>query len=351
MNQPISSVTLHPIFKLNESASDKIIDLLDEAVLGTNGAQYRHLDTKEKIGECDDPLFLSMERNEKAIGNITFCRRGGHWYIRYFAFSTLVQSSGKQKSKASGEGFIKREINRFFDLAFQGEFDQPVQSFYAYIDPNNVKSLWMSENFGFEKIGTVVTQSFSRTHPKASSRLYKLDSWEEMKDSVSTRYKDYAYYFDVQTKKPPLYVLKDDSGKIIASTKISYASWEIKRFPGKLGGILVKLVPFVPILNKLIKPKQQNFLVMEAPVIENNDPKLFEELISGILNTEKKTVCFWWVDPRDELYRSTQQSVKWGLLHRLLGSPEAFVVRKTNPQITVSQETGSPIYTVGLDFI
>ena len=104
---------MHPIFKFRTKATEEIITLLESVVLGTDGAHYRHLDTRERVQEADNPLFLSMERHEKVLGNVTFCKRDKNWYIRYFAFDGAHQAQGKKKS--SSQGLLKRELNAFFD--------------------------------------------------------------------------------------------------------------------------------------------------------------------------------------------------------------------------------------------
>ncbi len=329
----------------SESPTQAIIELLESVTLGTNGAHYRHLDTRARILEADHPLFLTIERNEKILGNVTFCRRDKNWYIRYFAFDSRFQSSGTKKS--SGNSLIKREIESYF----QETLDQPeVESFYAYIDPNNVKSLWMAENFGFKTIGRIATQSFSRVNPKSSSRIEKLTDWNEVKHIVQSNFSDYVYYFEAQSSKPPFYALKDENNAIIALAKINSATWEIKRLPGKFGGVLTKIIPFIPGLNKIIRPKNHSFVVPEAVWVKNYDSSLLEELFEGILFNEKQNLILWWVDERDYLYKTVGSQVHWGLLHKLIGINYANVVQRRR-QETNDATNKPPIYTSGFDFI
>ena len=51
------------LIHIRENPTPAIIELLESVTLGTNGAHYRHLDTREKIYETDNPLFLTLERN------------------------------------------------------------------------------------------------------------------------------------------------------------------------------------------------------------------------------------------------------------------------------------------------
>lgn len=339
-------MNLHPIFKLRERATEEIIQLLESVTLGTDGAHYRHLDTRERIQEADNPLFLSMERHEKVLGNVTFCRRNDIWYIRYFAFNESMQSTGRKKSKAKG-GLLRTELNRFFNQALQAELEEPVNAFYAYIDPRNAKSLWMSESFGFETIGKIATQTFSRTRPKKSSRVQKMNDWNEIADLVNSNFSDQLFYFDAQSKKPPFYVLRDDNGTVLASAKINISDWAIDRLPGKFGGTLIKILPYIPVIRRLIQPKYHSFVVPEAVYVKDQNPIHLTELFEGILASENRKVAMWWVDEKEPSYIEMKSTVKWGPLNRILGVNQVNVVVKSNQ----SFDDSKVIYTSGFDFI
>lgn len=331
-------MALSQIFKIRDSVTPQIIALLEQTTLGTNGAMYRHLDTSARIKEADNPLFLSMERNNKVIGNITFCRRGRDWYIRYFAFHTLVQSGQKIKKEEKGNSFLKRELNQFFTDAFEGKIDgTELQSMYAYIDPKNGRSKWMSENFNFRVIGQLVTQTYSRIKPKASKRLEKITDWKTIEGFVLKNYSDHAYFFDAHASVAPFYAMKDENGNIIACARTSIVQWEIIQLPGRSGRLLTKVIPFIPFLNRLIKPKNHTFLVPEIVCVKDYGPAILDELFSAILYEEKLNLMIWWLDQKDSLYQNVKAKINWGLLHKIIGVSPVDVVQRT--------ADGQPIYT------
>jgi len=321
------------IFKIRQQVTPEILELLNATTLGTNGAMYRHLDTSQRILEADDPLYLSVERNEKVLGNVTFCRRGNFWYIRYFAFGSMMQAGTNKKKDSSGNSLIKKELRNFFDEVFKGNFSElPVQSMYAYIEPKNERSKWMSEYFGFKIIGQLATQSFSRNSPKKSDRLVLLNDRKEIHPIVEKEFGDQTYYYPVHSEKPPFYVLKDEKNEILAFAHITTVHWEIKRLPGKFGKALTKLIPFIPLLNKIIKPKNHVFLVPDLVYVKDHDPKLLEELFGGILFAENKNLILWWIDSKDSLYLTVKNKIKWGLLHKIIGVNPVDVVERKHPE-------------------
>ena len=87
------------MFQQRTYPTEAVIKLLESTTLGTNGAMYRHLDTRDRIKQADNPLFLSLERNEKVIGNITFCNRNDHWYIVWVVTASVLNETKIQKQK------------------------------------------------------------------------------------------------------------------------------------------------------------------------------------------------------------------------------------------------------------
>lgn len=334
------------MFQQRDYPTEAVIQLLENTTLGTNGAMYRHLDTRTRISQADNPLFLSLERNNKVLGNITFCNRNNHWYIRYFAFQSSVQGAKDTKKKDNANSLLKRTLRTFFDEAFD---QKGVQSMYAYIEPNNARSKWMSENFGFTKVGELVTQSFSRVHPKQSNRLERIDDWNILQERVVEQFEDYNYYLEDHCSKPPFWILRDDAGEIIAYAKTTRVNWEIVRLPGKFGGILTKVIPFIPVLRKIVQPKNHTFLAPEIVWVKEKNPHLLEELFSAILYEEQLNLMLWWIDRKDTFYTSIQQKAKWGPLNAIVGTPTVDVVARYGNGFNL--DTSKPFFVTSFDLV
>lgn len=341
---------LSPLFKFRTEVTSGILDLLQGTTLGTNGAKYKHLDTATRIYEADNPLFLAVERREKTLGNATFCRRDGHWYVRYFAFQSTLQSIGNKKSHQKGNSLLKSELNSFFAQALEGNQEhQPIKSFYAYIDPKNDKSKWMSESFGFKTIAHLATQSFSRVNPKKSNRLTICHDWNEIAPIIRPFYSGNKYYFETHCSKPPFYVLKNDANEIIACARTVNVNWEIVRLPGKLGGLLTKVIPYIPFLRKLIRPKKHQFLVPEIVWAENNDSEMLTELFESMLADQHLNLILWWTDIRNPLYRQVKSEINWGLLHKVIGVSPVDVVQLCSK--TYQDQNQAPVFVTAFDMV
>jgi hypothetical protein len=329
-------------FEFTDVITSELVELLEQTTLGTNGAMYRHLDVPERIYQTDAPLSFSLRRNEHLLANITFCKRDFGLYLRYFAFDKRFQSTGKAR-QTMHKSNLKQEIEGVFQRV-SAEHPGSLDMCYAYIDARNDRSKWMSEQFGFQTKAKLVTQSFSRRYPKKSLRISKEVLTDEHLSLIKSKYGHYIAFFD-HYLQGEIHCLRSSDGNLLALAKCTNVAWEISRLPGKMGGILVKSLPFIPILRKMVQVKKHQFLVPEAVCVADNDPKLLTEFLAGVLHMEKCHTMLWWMDERDELYVQVKEQVNWGILHQILGvSPVDVVIRG-------DFEPKEPMYIAAFDMI
>lgn len=342
-------------FRISISPTEEIIQLLESVTLGSNGARYKHLDTRDKIKLLHDPLFLSLERNGKVLGNITFCRRQSDWYIRYFAFDQGLQSSNKVIKNKKKEGILKKQLATFFSNALNTEAQNSPRLFYAYIDPRNIKSLRISHEFGFLSIAKIATQTFSRVKTRKQPNVRIIADFKELKSLIEKRYGAYQLYFPKHTfNDSPFYGYYDKKGTLLAFLKTQKAKWSIERLPGKTGGILTQIIPFIPLVKKIVRPKNHVFTTVEAlwvndSLIEDKKTKVLETLFEGTLHEENTNSFIWWVDHNESLYQEIAPNINWGLMDKLNGVSDVDLVVLSNEADLLDPK--QPFYTTAFDFI
>jgi len=179
--------------------------------------------------------------------------------------------------------------------------------------------------------------------------LEKILDWKVIEPLVQQKYGQHACFFTKHAEKPPFYCLKDDKGEILATCRVTKVNWEIVRLPGKMGGAIIKVIPYIPFLNKLIQPKCHTFLVPEIVTVQNNNPQLLEELFAAVLAEEKLNLMLWWLDQKDDIYQSVKDKVSWGLFHKLVGAHPVDVVERRNPNSTSCIK--SPVFVTAFDMV
>lgn len=332
-------------FIVRREATKSLLDLLEKTPLGTRGAVYWHLNTEEIIQGLKEAIYISLERHENCVCNITFCNRNGHQYIRYFAFDRIFQTSKKGRKPSSNRNF-KLKVAKMFE----NELCSTSQSFYAYIEPRNDRSHWMRENFGFVKAGQIQTQTFSRIHPQKSSRVVEIVTNEDQLSMLSS-FKDEVFFTPSSLSRMRYYELKNEEGKTLASCRAQLANWKIEQMGGVFGKILPRLIPFLPFVNKLIRPKDFSFVVVDAVFVDSIKPEKLSELLEGVLAEYQKTVLFWWTDEKNPLLRQVQSKLKWGLIDKFIGRPKVDLVVKTKDESLLKNLTQQSFFVNGVDLI
>lgn len=329
-------------FELSKEISPDLVQLFERTVLGTNGAKYKHLDVAQSVAHTDHPLSFSLRRREQLIANITFCQRPFGLYLRYFSFDSKFQSKGK--ARMNPKSVLKVQIEEVFqDL--EKNHGGTENYCYAYIDTKNVRSKWMSETFGFKTKAKLATQSYSRVFPKANPQVQIEKITAEHLQLIQQTYQHYTAYFTFFFEQGEIACLRDRNGKLLAMAKFHKVRWEIQRLPGKFGGAQVKLLPFIPFLNRIIQPKEHTFLVPEVVCNPSGNIADVDGLFEGMLAKEQLHSMLWWNDTRDPLYQKMQQQTKWGLLHQLIGVAEVDVVFRG------AFEPKEPVFIAAFDMV
>lgn len=342
------------IFKMSESAPPEVLALLQRTQLGTNGAQYKHLDTRKRLSQLVSPLFLYVQRDKKVLGNITFCRRiitpeQNAFYIRYFAFDTNWSASNSTQG-STGDSILKRGLQEFFSCVFNGDYGDKPSLIYAYIEPNNTRSLWMAKSFNFRTVTTLNTFVFSRFRPKQSEyvRLLNESELDTYKVMLLSTYKNHSLFFNYHTlKDQPIYGFFEN-GELVAACKAHEVNWEIKRLPGKYGKILTELLPYIPGLNKLINPKSHRFVAIEG-MVSVSKHNIWDTFFSAILAAMDCNLLLSWHDEKDIVLHHQLSAVRRGLAKQLISSQSVQLVVKERPGFHV--DVSHPFYVSAFDLI
>jgi hypothetical protein len=330
---------------LEESAviTEDIITFLEGTELGTNGAKYTHLDIRDRIIEVDRPISFTLKRNQGIIANVTFCVRDFALYVRYFAFHPRFQSTSKKEKTRNPHSVLAQNIEHVFKK-LEAQRELP---FYAYIDAENSRSQQMSQRFGFKPYTEILSRTFSRLHPIKVKGMSLSCEWSELVNRVKEDYGYYDGYYDAHFQKPPFVVLRDTHGAIKAYAKFTLVKWKFHRLPGAFGDLLVKALPYIPFLRRLINPKAHFFLCPDI-ISSGLDAQQLEELFSAALCLYKVNSIIWFVDPNDSTYDKVKDNMSWGALDRIIGT------KKVNVMVRNAQKSYSskrPFFVSSFDLV
>ncbi|MEX1001046.1 MAG: hypothetical protein WDZ35_02940 [Crocinitomicaceae bacterium] len=328
---------IHRLVKRSRQAPESVIELLNNTLIGTNGSLYQLLDTSTKIHLLHQPHFIYFERNNRCIANLTICERtvqlnGNEFhslYLRYFAFDKIFQGGSKSSKGHSS-------FHHYFQQLFKSSNFNPLAPkteksiYWAFIDPENLRSFAMNEKLGFQTVGAFTTTAFSRVKPSPSSRLERIQESDipAARELIRNFYRDFNFYSEIHLFESSHFFVLKNKGEIIAGIQANPVRFHIKSLAGWGGKLLVKALPYLPRIKRLIQPKEQRFLATEGLFWKEGYEQQVEELLNGVLAETEHHLLLIWTDDQNKMLEKLP--VKWGLIQRVKKDNPIHIVAKFN---------------------
>ncbi len=359
----MKSRQLSSIFKHDSVHNPSILSLLENTTIGTNGAKYRHLHTAQKINALHSPHYFTIYRHEKAIANITICERpilfgDGYlvetFYIRYFAFDTNFQTKKQIKNRNKSTIFQTYISNLLTTSNLDIEspkYDPKI--YWAIVDPENNRSLQMSEKYDFECITHIKTTAFSRftLRQKKNVSLAKKKDHHDIFNMIRHFYTGYNGLTDIHLFNNNDYFVLKENDEIVAGIKASKVEWRIERLPGIMGQFLARILPYTPFLRRIINPNKYQFLATEGLFWKEGYAHQILPLLEGVLFEQGCHSMLLWTDVKNEKVNRLLSSINLGLLQKIKADNEVNLMAKFNNVSDKTKETFKkrPHYILGFD--
>jgi GNAT superfamily N-acetyltransferase len=242
---------------VEKTFDDTILTLLRKTIYGTKGPKYKHTGQELKLQNLKNPLFFTLRKQEDTIGFCCLCEReiwigtekNLGYYGRYLAVDENYQGNGFGK-------LLKKNATEYIE----SNSTSP-SVLYSYIEKNNTRSFNISQKMGFQSISTLETIIFSRLCPKADNRVTRIEEVElpeilEKLESQNTH--TILRTFENINYQNNCFILKEN-GRIVAGLQANPTRWKIVEMEGLGGKILLNILPYIPILKRLINPGKYDF--------------------------------------------------------------------------------------------
>lgn len=349
--------------KIFSTADAEIIGLLNRNIIGTPGQSmlYQHMGVENKIHQIEKPYFTCLVRHNRILGVICFCcrttvnagRNTHAYYARYFSFREIFRRKSFRGRPLLRQSNLRVEINLVLggyglDIPANGKFFH-----YAYVDPRNVRSRALCNEFGFEKVREYATIIFTRINPKQGDLVVTAATREEephMKELVGTFYKDYTMFsYENLFRGRKYYVLRDGSGKILAGAQVHPDEWRIHSLPGVLGKLMLNIFSWLPFVGKIFGRKFQ-FITLDGLYYASGHEKTLEPFIENLLARYGAHSAIVVVDADTRVYRDLK-TLDLGLIDKLSEEVRGNVICRfsTFGSEEKSSFRSKPAYISGID--
>ncbi len=334
----------YPGIKLFKSsvASEAFQQMADSTIYGTPGKmRYAHVKSMEKIQSLERTSFLEIQRNNNTTGIVALV---GHTlnvgkqsvsglYVRYFSMKMLFRSDGKRaKSSSKKNGVLHRMIKEFFDEPKQlciESIDEKL-IIYAFVESSNEHSLNMVKSMGFEPSRELVTLLFSRFYPQEKLEIIKLPDSEkpQIKKHLGDYYKDYNLVPALKYIGENYYIHLVN-GEILCGVQLESNTWHIYEMPSIDGRLFRKILPRIPILNRIFQKDKIDFIGIEQLYIKPNHEYILPDFLETLCAKLNVTKAMIGVDNQSPLHHLLKTKGKLGILDKIITPSPGLLFTRT----------------------
>ncbi|MBX2945397.1 MAG: GNAT family N-acetyltransferase [Cyclobacteriaceae bacterium] len=319
---------------------------------GSAGTVYERKNSNELIRLLKDPYLYAIEQNNVIVGTAVFCHTqplvAGQPYncyiIRYFAAGAAIQ----------GKKIIKHFAGKVMEVVREDETEKTI--YVGCVEKGNIRSYKVVENAGYEKLGLLQVQAFSRFFPKEQKDMEQISATEKQHEVLTLlqqHYKDHAlFHTDYLFLKNNYFVIREND-EIVAGCQYHRVHWAINQMPGIMGKIIMNILPRLPLINKLFNPKRFEFLAFEGLHFKPGYEKTLLRLFEGLLHREKINSSLFWMAENCPYRKSIVDYGKLGLLNSFVKDSGVYIM--TSYKHLDEKEIGTlqskPLYASAFDYI
>lgn len=266
------------------------------------------------------------------------------YYIRYFTFKNKFRSAPAIAKNPRRPSALKDEIHQLLKGELFG--DSNPHLYYAYIDPDNLRSLRLAKDFGFSKAGDFRTVFYSRFFPKRSAFVSRIQPDEEptVVGLLKDFYGDHHFLSFENVFHLGNYFVYKREGVIVAGIQALSEHWRVLELPGSNGKLLLGVLSRLPLMKRLIS-KDFRFLSVEAIYCKKGEEDALNTLLEDVLARFQVHSAIFCLDPGSEAYQAMQK-LNRGLLGRLSKERSFAVMAKAQE---MELELRSPCYVSAFD--
>ncbi len=309
----------HLVLERSSNYTPQFVEFLQGIVWGSGGVRYTMHNVADTLNRLLNPHFFSLREKGRLVAVTTLNHKtlclSGKTYPAFYSYGIAVDPS----KRGLGYGTLLAEQGLQYGLSQIGRKGL----FYGYIEAGNTASIRTITKVGRKSIGQYHVLFISRLQPVDNSQLHNLTP--TMKDQLihllSQQYKNHALTdFDQSVRVDDYYIMKQGD-EICAGLQCERHQLTIKLMPGASGLILVKVLPFIPVLRRLLPGGNLPFLTFGNIYFKNGMEVEIFALMEALLARHRMNFAMIYMDKRSPVFQRLAQVGRFGILHALIDVP------------------------------
>lgn len=292
--------------------SEATLDLLRQTVWGSTKMKYRIPSIDKKLSRLRDPSFfvLSETGRELCVFVLDRCRKllsGKMCDTFHFALA----STAPDRQNEGLAGMLIEHVRRYC----MSTVEKPGLGF-AYVEATTEFSLHLSEQIGHSAEADIPFTLFTRMFPRRYPNVERLKN-SERKKVLQELDRIYAGHeltdFSTSLRPDEFHVIREN-GRVVAGVQVEVLEWSMMSMPGALGTFLVRVLPHLPVLRRILDPTNLRILRMSNLFFSDGQEMQLCELLEACLFQHEAKVGLILLDGRSTIRDRIMKTGKMGLL-------------------------------------
>jgi GNAT superfamily N-acetyltransferase len=307
------------VIRRSSTLSPAFLEVLEHTVWGSAGVQYTMQDMAGVLKRIKEPHFLSFTENGDLVAVSTLFRKttllAGKNYPGFYSYALAVVPP----KRGHGYGALLAKQALRYGLNHLGEKG----IFYGYVEADNTPSLKAIEKAGRISIGQYHILVISRFRPRDDPRLKMTEETERERLFLllSEQYADHALTDFKQSINTDDYFTLRQGSEILAGMQMERRHLNLKFLPGLSGLIMVKVLPVIPFLRRLIPDGNYHFLTFGNIYAKEGRKGEIFRLMEALLARNQLHFGMVYLDKRSPVYQRIAAAGEFGVFNFLLDVP------------------------------
>jgi RimJ/RimL family protein N-acetyltransferase len=335
-----------------EGVPERIISFFEQTDWGSAGAVYVRKNASELVRLLKKPYLYAVQMEDEIVGTAIFCHTTPFvlnetyncYIIRYFAASEAIR--GKKLMKYFG--------GKVMEVVRDAETEKTI--YVGCVEKGNIRSYKVVENAGYEPLGLLSVNGFSRFYPKHYSHVEQIHNSKQKEEVLTLLKKFYEkhvlVHFDYLFLKDQYFVIREQ-GEIVAGCQYHRVHWAINQMPGLMGKVIMKVLPHVPFLNNLFNPRRHEFLAFEGIYFKSGHEEKLHLLFEHLLHREKLNTALFWMGETCPYRKRIVALGNLGLINHFVKDSGVYIMTsyRNMTDADIAKLKSAPLYASAFDYI
>ncbi len=297
----------------------QFVEFLEGIVWGSGGVQYTMHSLADILNRLANPHFFSLTEAGRLMAVTTLNRKtvylDGQRYPAFYSYGIAVNPANRRQ----GYGTLLAEHRLRYGLNDLGDKGL----FYGYVEASNTSSLRTNMKAGSRSMGRYQAVLLSRLCPRDDGRCRPLPETrkEHMVRLLSAQYENHNLLdFEDSVDLEHSYI-REQGSDLVAGVQCGPRRLTIKQLPGVSGLVLVKALPHIPLLRRLIPERNFHFLTFGNIFVKKGREAELFNLMEALLARHHLNFGLMYLDRRSPVYQRIAAAGTFGLLNSLIEVP------------------------------